>query len=301
MTGWFRWYRDAASDPKFKIIAEELEASDVTTAEVVGVWIAILERCDSHGDVTVTCRDTNGTAVARYVSVTFDMDRAKAFKIVSEFVAMGMLVEEGSRVRVPKWQQRQWTDTTAAERKRRQRARQRGESDVTTVTRDSHASETETETETEYKNTPSPTARRVTRKSTEKRATTKPLLNANAYMFQQFYEVYPRRIGRRAAEKAFAAAVKRGKDPLVIVAAAQLYATDVFEKATPARFIPHPSTWLNRDSFLDDLSEGESDVDKAFKQIEEVANDRVYRGSAPSRVRNTDDAKLLPKPPTDHA
>src|SRR5215472_10894301 len=57
-------------------------------------------------------------------------------------------------------------------------------------------------------------------------------------MFTKFWENYPRRVGRRAAEIAFAAAIKRGNQPEDIL--------DGLRRASFAhdpRYQPHPATW----------------------------------------------------------
>lgn len=75
---------------------------------------------------------------------------------------------------------------------------------------------------------------------------------AGAKDFDAFWAKYPRRVGKDAARKAYASALKRitGDDgPAVILAAlsAQL------EGWTDAQFIPHPATWLNQGRWQDDI------------------------------------------------
>ena len=81
--------------------------------------------------------------------------------------------------------------------------------------------------------------------------TTEPSLGAvktRAAGFAEFYAAYPRHIGRRAAEKAWNSATKRAP-PDLIVAAAVAFA-DV-RKGQDPQYTPYPSTWLNRDQWLD--------------------------------------------------
>lgn len=74
--------------------------------------------------------------------------------------------------------------------------------------------------------------------------------------FDRFWSAYPRRVGKRAAERAYHAAVNRlGQrlaidcDQFIIDRAAE------FAKARAGqdpRYTPHPATWLNQDRFDDD-------------------------------------------------
>lgn len=60
--------------------------------------------------------------------------------------------------------------------------------------------------------------------------------------FEAFWGVYPRRVAKDAARRAFDTAAKRA-DPDVILRGARRYADD--PNLPPEQFIPHPSTWLN--------------------------------------------------------
>lgn len=66
-------------------------------------------------------------------------------------------------------------------------------------------------------------------------------------LFLEFWEVYPRRVGRGAARKAFTNALKRAK-PEEIMAGARRYAAS----CPDPQFTKHPSTWLNADCWLDE-------------------------------------------------
>ncbi len=67
--------------------------------------------------------------------------------------------------------------------------------------------------------------------------------------FDRFWSVYPRRVGKEGAKKAFLKAVKQvGAD--VIVAGARRFAED--PNLPEKQFIPHPATWLNRGSWDDE-------------------------------------------------
>jgi hypothetical protein len=72
--------------------------------------------------------------------------------------------------------------------------------------------------------------------------------------FAEFWEAYPRKVGKRAASQAYAAALKRGADPIDI-----LDGLDRAHFSPTPRFQPHPATWLNQDRWLDqEMSQDEA-------------------------------------------
>lgn len=72
-----------------------------------------------------------------------------------------------------------------------------------------------------------------------------------AEAFTRFWEHYPRRVGKQAAQRAFEKAVKAGTEPAVILWG--LRANEAALQAQHARgFCPHPTTWLNAGRWEDD-------------------------------------------------
>ena len=66
--------------------------------------------------------------------------------------------------------------------------------------------------------------------------------------FAEFWSTYPLHVGKRAAYKAFGAALKRAEHP-IILAGAQRYCQDPARKPD---YTKHPATWLNADGWLDE-------------------------------------------------
>lgn len=68
--------------------------------------------------------------------------------------------------------------------------------------------------------------------------------------FDEFWTVWPKKVDKPAAKRAWTKAIKR-IDPQTIIAAATAY------RANPGipdrQFIPHPATWLNGDRWNDEL------------------------------------------------
>jgi hypothetical protein len=65
--------------------------------------------------------------------------------------------------------------------------------------------------------------------------------------FPDFWSVYPRKVDKRIAEKAYRAAIKRGATPELIHSAAEAYALTTAN--TEMRYIKHPSSWLNAGAY----------------------------------------------------
>ena len=65
--------------------------------------------------------------------------------------------------------------------------------------------------------------------------------------FRDFWAAYPRKVGRGAAEKAFAAAIAKGASVADIAAGLNRQSWPV-----EPRFVPHPATWLNQARWQDD-------------------------------------------------
>jgi uncharacterized protein YdaU (DUF1376 family) len=68
--------------------------------------------------------------------------------------------------------------------------------------------------------------------------------------FEDFWKHYPNKKGKRAAALAWPRAVQRAGSPAEIIDAVRLTEWDERENG---RFIPHPTTWLNRDGWLDGI------------------------------------------------
>ena len=80
---------------------------------------------------------------------------------------------------------------------------------------------------------------------------------------EAIYQAYPRKVGKKAALKAIAAAIAQANkgDPVGLGAKCLLERVKAYAAAVatwPARdreFVPHPATWFNRGSYEDDPKE----------------------------------------------
>jgi Helix-turn-helix domain len=73
--------------------------------------------------------------------------------------------------------------------------------------------------------------------------------------FDRFWAVYPRRVAKEAARKAFAGAIKRGGALVeALIAGAQRYAAE--RTGQNPKYTKHPATWLNAGCWEDELPGG---------------------------------------------
>jgi hypothetical protein len=73
-------------------------------------------------------------------------------------------------------------------------------------------------------------------------------IKTSSNKFDEFWSVYPRKVGKRDAERAYVRALKVASSE-EIFEGAKRYAAD---PNRTAEFTPHPATWLNRGSWGDD-------------------------------------------------
>lgn len=82
-------------------------------------------------------------------------------------------------------------------------------------------------------------------------ATQKPQ-NAPLSDFEAFWALVPRRVGKKAAERAWRAVERRGES-VEAIEGIRAYAAAFAQSGTELKYVPHPSTWLNRRGWEDDL------------------------------------------------
>ena len=71
-------------------------------------------------------------------------------------------------------------------------------------------------------------------------------------MFEDWWKVYPRKVGKLDAAKAYAAAIKKGTSHDELLAGCRAFAILVLSRGTDRAYIPHPGTWLRAGRWLDD-------------------------------------------------
>lgn len=76
--------------------------------------------------------------------------------------------------------------------------------------------------------------------------------NAPLSDFETFWALVPRRVGKKAAERAWRAVERRG-EAFEAIEGMRAYAAAFTQSGTELKYVPHPSTWLNRRGWEDDL------------------------------------------------
>jgi hypothetical protein len=90
--------------------------------------------------------------------------------------------------------------------------------------------------------------------------------------FEKFWEVYPRKIGKAAALKAFEKAAKK-TEPAHIIECVISWTSNT--NLPEMQFIPHPTTWLNQGRWQDDLG-----AVSQSKNASSIAADIITRSAA---------------------
>lgn len=79
--------------------------------------------------------------------------------------------------------------------------------------------------------------------------------------FCAFWDVYPRKVAKGQARKAYkTAVVKRGVDPKEIILGAERYRDDRRRKSRDIEYTKHPGTWLNGECWLEQHEDDSSDT-----------------------------------------
>lgn len=119
------------------------------------------------------------------------------------------------------------------------------------------------------------------------RTITEPLPNY-AQMFEDFYRVYPRKMGKQDAKKAFRKALDI-VDFDTLLAGALRYANDPNLPADK-QFLPYPATWLNRGSWDDEpLPERKlSPEEREAKELAAIARRRELDRKHAEELREAD-------------
>jgi hypothetical protein len=149
----------------------------------------------------------------------------------------------------------------AAERKARSRSRLTCNQQGDMSRRDSHVSPDDSHGESHSSPYPSHTHRTTTTSPSSADADDAPpdpkpkgkrraTPRAVPPRFDEFWNNYPRRVGKIHAEKAYAKALAAGVDPQVILDGVTLYALTC--NTREPQFVKHPATWLNGGCWDDD-------------------------------------------------
>lgn len=182
-------------------------------------WINMLCIASKRGGVLPSIEDM---AFEMRVSVLVCTMKIDALKTAG-------LVDGDKRLRPHGWEKRQYKSDTSTERVKRFRER----SSNVAVTVDETGPDTDTDTE---------------QKQIKK--TNKKSRSASSAEFDQFWNCYPKKVGRGAAEKAWLKAIA------VTTAEEITRVVQAYPWGEDKQFIPHPATWLNQRRWQDQIDDG---------------------------------------------
>jgi hypothetical protein len=74
--------------------------------------------------------------------------------------------------------------------------------------------------------------------------------------FERFWALFPKKVAKREAMKAWGRLAKKGADLDEVIAGLERHAAVWADTGTERQFIPYPATWLNREQWLDELDPG---------------------------------------------
>lgn len=226
MTRWFRLYDDVLNDPKVQRLDGEL----------FKFWINVLCIASKHGGVLPSVED-----MAFEIRVSHDV----CSSLIDELKSCG-LIDGNKRLTPHGWGKRQFKSDTSTDRVKRFRERSRNATE--TVSETAPDTYTETETETEIK------------KENPKEKKTR---SASSAEFEKFWSVYPRKVGKGQAQKAWIKATGKAAAVLIIASVEAWRGSKDF----PApEFVPHPATWLNAERWTDELSDRKQVVTDAERE-----------------------------------
>lgn len=99
--------------------------------------------------------------------------------------------------------------------------------------------------------------------------------------FIEFWSAFPRRVAKGAARKAWNAATKKSP-AAAIIAAATSFAHICRAEGKPEQYIPHPSTWLNAERWLDgeDTTRTVPDLLSPIQPALPVDDDAIWQARA---------------------
>ncbi len=104
--------------------------------------------------------------------------------------------------------------------------------------------------------------------------------------FQAFWDMYPRRVGKRTAFMTFEAAKKRATVTEIMRGAYEMQVQ--VDEGREMQFVPHPSTWLNRDGWEDEYVVSQTPPTPAEIGVQraiEAHNAFIHRERAEARTK----------------
>ncbi len=95
--------------------------------------------------------------------------------------------------------------------------------------------------------------------------------------FEQFWNYYPRKVGKLDAIKAFSSVIRQGYKAEDISAGALAFAEMCRREGTEPRFVPYPATWLRAGRWMDETLGNYQPIDPERAAADKDKADRILR------------------------
>lgn len=225
MNRWVRWYEGTSEDGKFRLVTR---MSRVTVRDVIALWALMLEDAGNLEHRGVCNRSID------YMTAVLDFEDGVVERILNAMRDAEMVEPDHGGITICNFKKRQFdsdVDKSATRRKREQRARDRGACHAP-VTRDTGGSDN-----------------RIQRTDTEKKE--EETRARRAWPFDEFWRLFPNKVGKGAAEKAFRKVEKsRSVEFPFLLEALRRYAAKNDDRPWC-----NPATWLNQSRWTDEPAE----------------------------------------------
>jgi hypothetical protein len=212
---WFRFYHEALDDPKVQTLDGDSFKS----------WVNLLCLCAKQDGLPRSIND-----IAFALRMTTDGCQT----VLQRLSSAGLLDKvsggvDGMHYAIHSWEKRQYKSDSSTDRVKRFRERSSNGSETVIETRP----DTETDTDTEQ-----------IKKHTKKKP---PSVDG----FDLFWNEYPRKVGRGLAVKAWSKAIAKTLPATIMDGLNQWKRSKDFP--SEEKYIPHATTWLNAERWLDQI------------------------------------------------
>jgi hypothetical protein len=116
--------------------------------------------------------------------------------------------------------------------------------------------------------------------------------------FDDFYQAYPRKIGKQTALKAYDRALKSTTHDAIIKGLSK-YKQDIKAKDTKPEYIKHPSSWLNAGCWDDDYTQAQKEtINSKWESIYEAEKKKESNNNVPRAQSGFIQPHIPPSPST---
>jgi hypothetical protein len=258
---WFKWWGGTCADPKLRMLAEEIK---IPVASVIAIWAYLLEKASTAADRGVIPQDLD----VRLMAYTLQLQQFDIETVRNGMERAGLVTETGE---IAKWGERQAkrenSEPPGSSTKRVQALRERQKAkqnkDLGGDGGDNKGGTGETD------ETAGNGEKRPKKKSREE-GDIKPKPTSSAAAageggkkpFDQFWDAYPKRVAKIAAQKAWVKLKPDAELVAMILAAIEAQKEGWHWRHENGRFIPNPASWLNAGCWLDEVRPYEAPAPK---------------------------------------